>query len=920
MRTLSLNAINKIQQSDNIEPVIIVQVYWSGIDSLPTKYCDRRYETEGLVGRLLEISGINDVVDISSASGSTSLNVLLDDSLGDIKNIFDQKDIHKTFVQVLQWFDGLSLNDAFSIFEGEIATPIVWDEGARTLQFDVLSQIEDREVGYSFEEADVPTIPAQLIGQTIPLVFGQVRGLRPIPLNLTPSLIISSGFGVLDYDQADREVAEIEVKIQEAYDKARAAWQAGLAEAIIASRYKTFGSLADDPAQADQHDQAAFSYFVQSDQYMAEREQLQFELQNLKQLTAEQENISISRSGTMPADIKVSVNNFPKPVGSAFESFSGQFANYVATITVALATPAKLMRIDNINLLTDTKIKIGTLDYRFASEEEDGVTNAYERTGERQKFVWIDGGTEIKVFGYPRYFFVGMGNIQVVNVWATSKYGRRPVPNNLYTVVPGSELVPTQLIFPIALEAFDGDWQSGTIEVDCFGGLTNAVDIMAYVINRFSGLEADSASFIATRPTVFNCDFAITSRMNTLTFLKEMAFQSRCALWMKDKRVYIKNLATSSSPVAEFTESDIEVASLKITCTPTEELVTKFVALWRWDYNSEQNEAILRYNIKRYGVMEKRYDFFIYNQYNFVQKVAEFWSSRYANTWKLCTFKVNLNHLAVEMFDTVRLTFNEPLLANGPVDCLVRSANFNSSDDSIDMEVWVPIRFGEMQVYNFAYPRDTQLIYPDKNDPNIQTGNPLEGFSLPLPEARLYPRQWQIVNRSPAAIDSGSGQSAGSFAPANSPPDPEPTANVTALDPFDVDTPWRSAEVGGKPRPDNLDKANNKVNRDLKALTTPNFKNVVPNVFYGIVVGGFFDDSTGFYTAECSVYLQGLTSPPSAINVRIPALLPDTVFPLNYPLVIYRTVFTVATSNGSETVFEYWAQPPIWAPVVSTED
>lgn len=928
MRNISDTALEMIQRVENCEPVMIVQIWWSGLDYLPIKYCDKKYEVEGLVGRLLSVSGIDDIVDITTAAASTNLSVVLDDAVGDLKQIFNQQDIHKVYVAVLQWFDGIPLTDAFTLFEGEISSPIVWDEGARTLGFDVVSQIEDREVGYSFEEADVTHIPVQLVGQSVPLIFGRVSALRPVPLNLTPSLVISRGFGIVDFEQWDAELAELAAQIQKCYDNARSAWQQGLAEAIIAGQFKPiFPGDVGDPEAAEAHDQAAHDLFVQSDQFMTEFYNISLERgERLLEYEA-QKAISVRADGGMPVPVYVNMNNFPRVrPGQAYHTFKGQFANYVADITVSVNTPSergKILQIHNIELLVDTKIKVGTNVYGFAPT--GGVIDEYERDGQGQKFVWIDGGTEFKIFAFPRTFVVGMGPVDVVNVWAESKYGRRVVPTNLYTVNTGAGLNATTITFPIALEALDGDWSSGSIEVDCATNLTNAVDIMAYVITNFSGLEADTASFLDVRPAVYDCNFALTNRINVVNFLKELAFQSRCAIWMKSKRVYIKNLATASASTATIVDSDITVATLNVTCTPTEQLVTKFVALWRFDQGSEENKTILRYNIKRYGVLEQTYNFWAYNQYQFVEKVAEFWSIRYANTWKLCSFKLSLNHLRIEMFDTITLDLTENIVSNGPVDCIVQRATFDSDDDSIALEVWVPIRLGEMTPYVHAFPMDTQTIYPNPTDPNIQTGNPLDGVTFDLGDPYSFPERWQVVDRDYSTQQTGTyeSMSSGSYTPADSTPDPIDV--LTRLAPFLEDLAWRNSDDTGPSRPAELETFNNKKDKNVKDVAQPTYVQATPNTYFGSIVSTEYVD--GFMNAICNVYFQGLTGTATTTRVRIGLIAEDEVLPEGMPLVVHRTIYKRANgkkdANGKtlyDTFAEYWAQPATWVPTVATEE
>ena len=79
-------------------------------------------------------------------------------------------------MRLYQWFTGLDLSDKFLVFAGRINTPVSWNERDRTVKITVVSQIEDKEIGFSAEEGNFPYIPSDLVGKAWPMVFG--TGLR----------------------------------------------------------------------------------------------------------------------------------------------------------------------------------------------------------------------------------------------------------------------------------------------------------------------------------------------------------------------------------------------------------------------------------------------------------------------------------------------------------------------------------------------------------------------------------------------------------------------------------------------------------------------------------------------------------------------------------------------------------------------
>src|SRR6185369_5945360 len=125
----------------------------------------------------------------------------------------------------------------------------------------------------------------------------------------------------------------------------------------------------------------------------------------------------------------------------------------------------------------------------------------------------------------------------------------------------------------------------------------------------------------------------------------------------------------------------------------------------RFDYaNNDKYKVILRWNINKYGLHEETYDYYIYNNEALVEKSATFWMIRRANVWKILRCKCFITKLKLETLDTARLNFAFNWIANVAVNGTVEKATFNSNDLSIDLDIWTPVRLGEMLPYGFAYP------------------------------------------------------------------------------------------------------------------------------------------------------------------------------------------------------------------------
>lgn len=879
MRNLSPASLAAILATSGQEPTIVVRIYWGG--SSFTSYCDRKFEAEGLVGKLISISGIEDVVDINSAASSVNLSLTLDDTDGSIKSIYNTVDIHKVYVQVLQWFTSIPLSEAFIIFEGEISSPIIWSEGARTLKFDVVTRLEDREVGFSAEEGAFDYMPSSLIGKAWPVIFGKVAGGKLLAMNETPTAVLSSGFGVVNDIVWRKELDNLADAIRQANLNSRSAYILGVQQALIASHFKGGAFFPDDPQQALQYDQAAQQYYEQSNQYALERINLELEYGAKKAEYDFQKSLEFR---TLP----IAQSNLPTG------NYSVEIGNFTATATVV----GNVITLANLAEKIDPNKPPRQNNYDFLMKQQYRPVERFDQQNEGQKFIWIDGGTQIKIFGFPRIFIASIGFVNVLNLWATNKYGRAVVPRNWYVIEHTffGSLPVTRIVFPSPLESYPGEWQAGDVEIDAIGSLgSNAVDIMTWAIVTFSGFTYDNPSFVYARTKVdpLPMNFILKTRMNVVSFLKEVAFQARCAIWLNDRKFFIRFLPEEQTPVETITDADVEVNSLTLTSDDTEKLVTKFVATYRERENQpEESKIVYRYNIRKYGTLEETYDFFCYTNALYVQKVAEFWMIRKSNSWKRVQLKVFLNKLRIEAFDTVTLNLTENIASYGPVNGLVTKSVFDPDDDSLNLEIWLPVRLGEMTPYAYAFPGSTTAIYPRNDDPNIVTGNPWQDARGEIVPLQFVPAQYQVTLKLGGPwLTAGTGLPGNQDTPAGQSGD-----FVVQLDPNEIN-PFR---------PPGLANFNDGARRDVRPLTVITNTPSVPNAFYGNAV---LRKGNNLYT--CTVYVNGFAGEPVSLDVKIGTIRDNTTLPNGYPLVVYRTVWK---DSSGLTQFEYWAQPAIWAP------
>jgi hypothetical protein len=302
----------------------------------------------------------------------------------------------------------------------------------------------------------------------------------------------------------------------------------------------------------------------------------------------------------------------------------------------------------------------------------------------------------------------------------------RPVPTRYYEVDQsrniGGQLV-TALVFKRPLDSYNEEEWEDKIFVTLESPLTsNTAGIIQYIVETWTSLIIDTFSFTITAAYLSDLPshFALLKKENAIKLIEEIAWQARCAVWIQSGTVYIKFLALEVASVKTITNSDVHDDGVELSLTETEDLVTKFVANWRYDYSKDTvNSYILRNNIPKYGLIERSYDFYIYNIGALVLLSATFWSIRYSNTWRRVKFKGFLNLLDLEIYDTITLGMVSDLVAQGNPKAIIENIRYDSSDYSLIFDTWLPVRSDMIAEYEFAWPSGSAAAYPTIDDPYV---------------------------------------------------------------------------------------------------------------------------------------------------------------------------------------------------------
>lgn len=279
-------------------------------------------------------------------------------------------------------------------------------------------------------------------------------------------------------------------------------------------------------------------------------------------------------------------------------------------------------------------------------------------------------------------------------------------------------------------------------------------------------------------------------------------------------------------------------------------------------------------------------------------KSAEFWLVRKANTFKILKFKTALHKIRLESFDAVYIDIDPGIVAWGPVVGTVIKAIYNTNDKTIDVEVWLPIRFGEMEVYQFAEPYNVQTRYPLVNDPGAKSENPFD-LTGKLPGEQYVIEQHTPYRGFPTRIQPTFGRDK-----------PMGDAGGESLSAISTGGGWLvdPARIG------ELSGTNSYEKWKILGLTTPEILEPTNAGFPGLVVSTKDKDAQTYLV---DVYINGFAAAPKRVTVKQFQINRDDEVSPGTAVEVKRLVYRNAKN---EMEIELWMQATVWQPAKDEEE
>jgi len=714
------------------EPMIVVEVNW--VDDAWVAYTDRKLNgAEYPYPLLLNISQFDSTRIVTGGSDSQQTTLTFNDIDGTLRNIIDNNDIHLRPVRIYLTFQGLPVGEKALMFEGVINSPIVCDDGGRTITFDVLSKLESIEAGFTMEDGDFPFIDPADRNKPWPLVFGSVCNMEAVQVRGTRKGFLGEGVGVADPTIEERLCQARKLQCPTITNTVSS--DDGSGNDQTASAGNTGGTAlsfanvrqgkVDPQCVKRKHDKICEILFEreQQGQYV----KTQFTVRDGDQFPQAPEKITIQINevkfeGTMSGETFTVINTFyPNPPDNppcvdtpdpswGFRWGPGAGDDGIPT-TVAGCESGQ--------------------GYDFSKDIQGGSGESWEyfNAFDRGAFIWLPPGSQVLLADEAEVLnIVSLLPGTVDQVAAYRNFSDTALlttlPTDLYTVQTtdygGYDVVEIVLDAPLSTIDTEG---LATWDDEIFVSFTSSVgpntaDIIQWLVETYTDLTVDAASFASVNSdlTKYPMGFFRKSRPRVLDLIRDIAFQARCGVFIRDNVIYLVYLSREPTSIKTLTDSDILPNTFRITHTGTEDLETRSTISWSegeagiFKTDETDFEFVIKHNVPKYGIFDASYDYYTYNIFELVEKSATFWSIRNSNTWKHVEFETPMIHLNLDIFDAITINTTK----FGPIKVVIEQAVYNIDSNTINFKCWTPVRAGESEEYLWAWPsqQDGAAIHP----------------------------------------------------------------------------------------------------------------------------------------------------------------------------------------------------------------
>ena len=181
--------------------------------------------------------------------------------------------------------------------------------------------------------------------------------------------------------------------------------------------------------------------------------------------------------------------------------------------------------------------------------------------------------------------------------------------------------------------------------------------------------------------------------------VKEIAWQARCAVYIRNDTVYIQYLSEEPGSVIDIIdETNTLLNSLTLELPTDTDIVTSMEGTWILEGTQEKSyEVNKKKNVDRYGTRKVEHDFFLYSEKHLVEKTMDFWLNRSSYIWRHLRIDLPIyTALQFDVGDYISIAYSaiDPL-AVSPATTLaqVQGMTYDSMTHKITLDLWTAVAY-----------------------------------------------------------------------------------------------------------------------------------------------------------------------------------------------------------------------------------
>lgn len=729
----------KLSKQRGQQAVLLLEIDW--LEGSTVTYSDTEFP--GSSPYLISASQISRR---DGSQVSNSIDIVLDATNDAVETTFRSLDIHLRPVRLYIGFPGVEARAL--LFEGLINSQVSWDDQGRTLQFQVLTRLEDSLVGFAMEDGYFPVVAPEDRAKVWPLPFGTVCHYEAQRLSTTIKGFLVEGQGVVDPTLANRicQIGKTECPTVTVQGYLRTRQEP---DKNCLARKRNEGCILKD-LLARQQETAKGIIEIRNGEAFPQNKTISLRAGGVQYRGVMSGNLFTITGTIHPDEDKVAQcrNVRPESIGFRYGLGSEEEANKCTN----QGSGSNILPIPGRDCIVGTSMGIGgnfvstcgqnaggsTLQERVVGGAGDSW--AYYDQMPTGRYIFLPAGTEVVLSEYDDdlIYMVSLVPGTVTQVVAYRQFGDlrllTQVPTDWYSVVnvDYGDYQCVELRFNTLPSASDEDGWSDDIYVSFVSSVgPNPVDIIQWLIENYTSYTVDAANFasVKTKLTNFPSHFVVTDRPSVLKLIQDIAYQARMATRIVDGVYQLVFLSEEPTSLRTLTAADVVLGTFDIEYTRTEDLVTNHRITWQDQYTPQiqgedvEEELAIRFNIPKYGSSEEEYDWYTQTTFETINKAATFWLIRKSNTWLEISFQTTIKHLDLDVLDCVTMNLTPQFPAGTKV--VLKEKNYDPETNTISWKAWTPIRAGESAPYYWAWPSAVASgVFPLPDDgPQVGDGS-----------------------------------------------------------------------------------------------------------------------------------------------------------------------------------------------------